>query len=196
MLPESRLTTWTAMMNSTRLIRSSLSSIRASSSHTPRLSPASPPLHPMTDHQCPPSRSPFPQPQLVNPYSRELQKKGPPETNQVSPPRPFYTKQHHCSPSQPGRETQSPGGLEVLAVSRRSTVPATRPATNAPSGPLRRSRLPEGGGTILFGNRFQRVWPRERRYAEGVACVGGGENPSVCLQAHGQDSCEDWWYQG
>ena len=31
----------------------------------------------------PPSKPPFSQPQLVNPYSRELQRGGPPETNQL-----------------------------------------------------------------------------------------------------------------
>ena len=76
------------MMNSTRLICSSFSSIRASSSRTPRLVAG---LATATPHDGPPvsiSWSPFSQPQPVNPYSRELQKKGPSETNQ------FYLHVH------------------------------------------------------------------------------------------------------
>jgi len=67
-------------MNSTRLVRSSLSSIRASSSHTPRLVAGLATAAPYDGPPVPPSRSPFSQLQQVNPFARELQKKGPSET--------------------------------------------------------------------------------------------------------------------
>ena len=70
-------------MNSTRLIRSSLSLIPTSSYHTPRLLANLATAAPYDGPPVPSFRSPFSQPQLVNPYSREPQKKGLPETNQL-----------------------------------------------------------------------------------------------------------------
>ena len=58
-------------MNSTRLLRSSLSSIRVSSSHTPRFVAG---LTTSASYDGPPvplSRSPFSQAQQVNPYTKE-----------------------------------------------------------------------------------------------------------------------------
>lgn len=68
-------------MNSTRLIRSSLSSIRASSSHTPRLVAGLATAAPYDGPPLPFSKSPFSQPQQVNPYAKELQRTGPSEPN-------------------------------------------------------------------------------------------------------------------
>ena len=78
MLPESRLTTWTAM-NSTRIIRSSLSSIRASSTYTPRLAADLTTATPDDGPPLPLSRSPFSPSQQVNPYARG---KGLPESKE------------------------------------------------------------------------------------------------------------------
>jgi len=69
-------------MNSTRLIRSSLSSIRASSTYTPRLVAGLPTATPYDGPPVPPFWSPSSRPQQVNPYARELQKKGPRELNE------------------------------------------------------------------------------------------------------------------
>lgn len=70
-------------MNVTRLIRSSPSLIPASSHRTPRLVASLVTAAPYDGPPVPPSKPPFSQPQLVNPYSRELQRGGPPETNQL-----------------------------------------------------------------------------------------------------------------
>jgi len=67
-------------MNSTRLIRS-LSSTRAFSSNAPRLVAGLTTPAPYDGPPLPPDTSPPPQPQRVNPYSREHQVKGPPEPN-------------------------------------------------------------------------------------------------------------------
>lgn len=58
-------------MNSTRLIRSSLSSIRASCSHRPRLVASLTTAVPYDGPPIPPSTSPFSQLQQVNPYTKE-----------------------------------------------------------------------------------------------------------------------------
>lgn len=78
MLPEVASTTLTAM-NSTRLIRSSLSSIRASFSRPPRLFASITTATPYDGPPVPPTWSPFSQPQPTNPSS-----KGPPEINQFN----------------------------------------------------------------------------------------------------------------
>ena len=70
-------------MNVTRLIRSSPSLIPASSHRTPRFVASLTTAAPYDGPPLPPFKSPFSQPQLVNPYSRELQQKGLPETNQL-----------------------------------------------------------------------------------------------------------------
>lgn len=72
MLPESRLATWTAM-NSTRLLRSSFSSIRASSCQKPRLVAALSTAAPYDGPPVPPSRSRLFQSQLVNPFAKDMQ---------------------------------------------------------------------------------------------------------------------------
>lgn len=65
-----------------RLIRSSLSWTLTSSYRTPRLVASLATATPYGGSPVPPLGSPFSHPQLVNPYSKELQKRGPPETNQ------------------------------------------------------------------------------------------------------------------
>lgn len=77
---ESRLRPWTAMMNSTRLLRSSISSIRTSPHRTPRLFAGLATAIPYDGPPVPPPRSPSSL-QSVNPYSWELQKKGSTETS-------------------------------------------------------------------------------------------------------------------
>ena len=64
------------MIRSTRLIRSSLSSVRAPSSHTPRLVASLTTAVPYDGPPVPPSWSP---PTQVNPY-KDQQRRGPPET--------------------------------------------------------------------------------------------------------------------
>lgn len=66
------------MMNPTRLIRS----IRIPPFHTPRLVAGLATTAPYDGPPLSPSRTPSFQPQQVNPYARELQKKGPPETSE------------------------------------------------------------------------------------------------------------------
>ena len=66
------------MMNSTRLIRSS---IRIPLSRTPRLVAGLATAAPYDGPPVPPPRTSSFQPQHVNPYARELQKKGPAETS-------------------------------------------------------------------------------------------------------------------
>jgi small subunit ribosomal protein S11 len=70
-------------MNSTRLIRSSLSLIPTSSYRIPRLSASLTTAPSYDGPPVSPFSSPFSQPQSVNPYSRALQKNGPQETNQL-----------------------------------------------------------------------------------------------------------------
>lgn len=78
-LPESRFTTWTAKMNSTRLLRSSISSLRALPPRAPRLVAGLTTAAPYDGPPLPPSRPPIPPLQLVNPYLRDLQR-GPTES--------------------------------------------------------------------------------------------------------------------
>ena len=77
---ESRLATWTAM-NSTHLLRFSLSSTRMLPYHTPRLFAGLATAAPYDGPPVPPPRSPSSLPQTVNPYLWQLQKNGPMETS-------------------------------------------------------------------------------------------------------------------
>lgn len=82
------------------------------------------------------------------------------------------------SPPSPTRtETRSPAGLAVLAVSKRLTAPATRPVTNVPSGPLRKSST--------IGRRWDRsLW---KSFSKGSV---KGEMPcrKRCLRPRGRKS--------
>lgn len=78
---ESRLSTLSAMMNSTRLLRSSISSIRTSPHHTPRFFAGLATAPPYDGPPVPPSRTPSSLQRSVNPYSWELQKKGSADTS-------------------------------------------------------------------------------------------------------------------
>ena len=69
---DSRLATWTAMMSSTRLLRSSIPSTRTLPHHTPRLLAGLATVAPHDGPPVPPSSLPQP----INPYSWELQKRG------------------------------------------------------------------------------------------------------------------------